>query len=550
LTPVPITTLPGSEYFPSFSPDGNHVAFTWINPGQSINIYAKVIGSEAVRQVTDTAKVELGPAWSPDGRWIAFVRGERFRTPVREVTIAPALGGPERTVGQTEPDWGPFLAWTPESDGLIYSSCKSPEPCRLMLVWLDTLHEQALTSPPKGPGGDTAPAVSPDGRQLLFVRRRGGHTATIFAQQLSEDWRPVGEPQPLTREDVFATAPTWAADGGGFFYMTGDVGMSMRLWRGSMNVHADPKLLGALGDSFFEPGLSAHGNRVIAMDLRIDMNIRRISLLDVGSEVEPRSLTESNRIDRFPHYSPDGGRIVFESTRYGGSELFVMNADGTNVVQLTTSGLQRAREPRWSRDGEKIAFVLGERRGNIYSMRALGGEPEQITSGPANDLLPSWSPDGEFLYFTSDRSGRYEIWKIASEGGEPVQLTFGGAYRPIASADGRFVYYTVHAAGASHGAPLFRVGANGGGEEEVFDTPVFHPENFDVVGNEIYYATAIGDTGVKAVRVFALLTGEDRELALMGETPNFGFSVSPARDALLFTQVDSHECDLVMFEVP
>jgi hypothetical protein len=55
---------------------------------------------------------------------------------------------------------------------------------------------------------------------------------------------------------------------------------------------------------------------------------------------------------------------------------------------------------------------------------------------------------------------------------------------------------------------------------------------------------------VKAVRVFDLLTGEDRELALMGETPNFGFSVSPARDALLFTQVDSHECDLVMFEVP
>jgi Tol biopolymer transport system component len=436
LIPVPFTTLPGSEFFPSFSPDGNHVAFTWGPPGQPFDIYVKAIASETPRQITSNPDVDLGPAWSPDGRWLAFVRGNRIRNPVREVLVIPSMGGTEKKVGETQPDWGPFLAWTSDSRRLAYSYCRPPDPCALKLVTLVTLEETQLTSPPAGPGGDTAPAISRDGRRLLFVRRSGGHTARVYLQRLGESWRPIGEPQPITASDEFATAPTWDQDERTFFYMSGEVGLSMKLWRMQPSLGATPRQLAFLGDTFFEPGITVRADRLVTVDLRVDSNIRKIRLVPGKVAESDFALTRSNRMDIFPQFSPDESRIVFESTRHGGSDLFLMNPDGSAVVQLTSFRRERARCPRWSPDGTQIAFVAGAEKGDIYIIGADGGSPRLLEGGPSDDIMPSWSPDGETIYFTSDRGGRTEVWSMAVHGGNARQITTDGGFRPIASADG------------------------------------------------------------------------------------------------------------------
>ena len=111
---------------------------------------------------------------------------------------------------------------------------------------------------------------------------------------------------------------------------------------------------------------------------------------------------------------PDGRRIVFHSDRSGSSEIWVCDASGGNPLQLTSLGRSNTGTPRWSPDGRRIAFDarLG-RDGDIHVMDADGGAPRRVTTEPSDDVVPSWSRDGRWIYFASNRSGRWEVWKVA-----------------------------------------------------------------------------------------------------------------------------------------
>ncbi len=138
------------------------------------------------------------------------------------------------------------------------------------------------------------------------------------------------------------------------------------------------------------------------------------------------NLTNTAANDESPVYSPDGGRIVFVSDRdqAGNNEIYVMNADGTNIVRLTDNSAAPADDanPVWSPDGARIYFVTN-RDGNyeVYSMNADGSDPVNITNNPATDRDPSPSPDGSRIAFASDLNGsEFEIYTLAVSGARDV----------------------------------------------------------------------------------------------------------------------------------
>ena len=139
--------------------------------------------------------------------------------------------------------------------------------------------------------------------------------------------------------------------------------------------------------------------------------------------------------------SPDGRRLVFGSDRWGAREIHVADSNGTHQVALTSLGSIWVGSARWSPDGATVAFDrYGHGHSAIYTVSSEGGKPLRITGDETSDILPSFSRDGKWIYFSSNRSGTMEVWKIPPTGGRALQVTHGGGSRALESADGRDLY--------------------------------------------------------------------------------------------------------------
>ena len=162
---TPLTSLPGQERYPSFSPDGNQIAFAWDGEnGDNQDIYIKVVGAAVPLRLTTHPAADQKPIWSSDGRHIAFVR---LSDEGGGLFMIPALGGPERKIGSMIPEheWAAGPSWSP--DGKLLAFSERPEaqaPLSIFLASIESLEKRKLTSPPVGSVGDCAPAISPDGR--------------------------------------------------------------------------------------------------------------------------------------------------------------------------------------------------------------------------------------------------------------------------------------------------------------------------------------------------------------------------------------------------
>lgn len=144
-----------------------------------------------------------------------------------------------------------------------------------------------------------------------------------------------------------------------------------------------------------------------------------------------------------PAWSPDGKRIAFAGLLEVHSGIYVINADGSGLVQLTNAS---DWQPTWSPDGRRIAFMsLRDGNREIYAMSADGSDLRRITDNQWQDRHPSWSPAGDQIAFISNRSGRWQVWVMAPDGSAQTALTDDDYdhFRPVWSPDGRQIAYGV-----------------------------------------------------------------------------------------------------------
>ena len=129
--------------------------------------------------------------------------------------------------------------------------------------------------------------------------------------------------------------------------------------------------------------------------------------------------------DRNPAWSPDGTRIAFVSNRDGHPDIFLMDPDGSNVVNITNRLTNWDREPTWSPDGSQIAFMSDRVSGRfeLFVMNADGTNVRQLTSDGLTKLGPAWSPDGHHIAFTSWADGDADQWMVDPDGANPGHLT-------------------------------------------------------------------------------------------------------------------------------
>jgi Tol biopolymer transport system component len=488
-TPVqvlPLASYPGMEGSPALSPDGSLVAFAWSGGDEAgpTDIYLKAVESEALRRLTQTPASETSPAWSPDGHSIAFVREGLG------VFTMSQLGGAERQVSAS----GTHVAWAGDSRSvLIRDAERHVGPFGIYQVSLDTLERRRLTQAPVG-DGDWRFEVSPDGSTLAFIRYEKRGIADVYVVPMGG-----GEPRRLTNWAAAIYGLSWTPDGREIVYDVDEPPVS-RLWRIATN-SATPGRGSPIADipaAARSPSISRPTRELPArlafqtITRDVDLHLMDLDAAQVNDTIATQPFWNSTRIEGSARFSRDGSRIAVASFRSGAQEIWVAGRDGSGLQQVTTLGAPGVLIGGWSPDGSQIAFEAAV-GGNtdVYVVGRDGGRLRRLTTEPSIDGIPSWSGDGQWIYFASTRAGGIaDIWRIPIDGGQAIRLTRNGGFEPQESPDGAHVFYLDRPpAGIAVGgtAALMRIPVGGGQEELILER--VRPFLWSVTDPGIVFAT-------------------------------------------------------------
>jgi Tol biopolymer transport system component/DNA-binding winged helix-turn-helix (wHTH) protein len=543
---VPLTTYPGRESQPAFSPDGNQVAFVWSGEKEGdSDIYVRLVDGGNWVRLTSHVGDDVNPVWSPDGRTIAFYRSTNDGD---GVFLVPSLGGAERKLTETWANRFGFgmhtwLHWSPGGKWLVLSDKSSTnEPFSLFLFSPETGEKRRLTSPPASVIGDCSPAFSPDGKSVAFVRVISAVVGEVYL--VSADG---GEPEQLTFSGEGISNLTWTPDGREIVFSSRYGGKSNLLripFEGGT-----PQWLSESGNSAQYPAFSLRGNRLAWVRNTDNTDIFRITLNSkTEAKEQPANVIPSTAIETSPRYSPDGKRIAFVSNRSGSDEIWVSGSEGENPVRLTSFRGPLVGSPSWSPDGRQIVFdCRPEGNADIFTISSEGGQPRRLTSDAAEDIVPSWSIDGRWIYFTSNRSGRLQVWKTPVDTEEAIQVTEQGGFDPVESPDGQWLYFTADRGSSA----IWRMPTGGGKEMPLFD---FHQKNYSrmwaVTKEGIYFA--IPETSTRStIKFFSFATNTQKTVAQVEgylRSNVSGITLSPNGKSLLLPLVTQRGSDLMMIE--
>ena len=542
---VPLTTYRGLQSEPAFSPDGSRIAFTWWRePDIQAAVYAHVIGTSGVPLLL--AESARSPAWSPDGRFVSFL-SIRPGCNLADLSIVPSLGGPPRKIAEIQAPAhlpAPYQLWTKDGNWIVVPDrASSAEPYALTAISVDTAERHRLTNPPPSSYGDSAPAISPDGRDLTFVRSHSLAVDDVLVQPLALSSPEIAVPRPLTHVGwpIMHLIRDTGKDALLFTTETG------QLWRIPAAHPGTPQPVTSIGPAPIgtHVTLSPTGDNLVYTAFHSNLDLWRQDLPRPGTPpAAPVRLVSTSRSEANPRISPDGKHIAFASNRSGFYEIWICDSDGGNARQLTALRSYTGT-PRWSPDGTRIAFdTRVNANADIYLVEVSSGEVRPFTGGPSNNMLPNWSRDGKWIYFASNRSGKDQLWKAPVAGGPAVQITQGGATGGSETGDGRYVCFS-----RTWGVTgVWRMASDGGKEEKLFDGLPF-PLDFEVVADGVYYLRAPGAGDARWELLFySFQSGRSERVASMDKAPENGLAISPDRRWFLFAASEPVPGDLMMVE--
>jgi Tol biopolymer transport system component len=424
-----ITETAGEETGPTLSPDGNTIAYAMRSNNGSRDIYAQRVGGRnATPIVNDPQYNEGGAAFSPDGALIAFHRSEG----VGGIFVAGATGESVRRIS----DAGFDPAWSPDGKQIAYATEEVVDPYSRQGESTLFAIDVAGGTPRKLANADAVqPSWSPSGERVVFWRNRGGQRDILTVSAKG------GDEVPVTTDAAVDWSPVWSPDGQ-FVYFSSDRGTAVNLWRiavdqssGRVRGRPEPVTAGVQAASGL-PRFSKDGSRLAFRSRVASVNPVAIPFDPATLRAGTPSLLETRNNIRVPTgVSPDGKQIAFYSLGEPQEDLFIGSPDG--VIRRVTDDPGRDRGPIFTPDGRSLVFYSNrDGRWAIWTIGVDGGGRRKIVGPEGGAVLPTLSPKGDRLIFVDGPGQSMFLVPLGTDAAVPTKLEGTGVGERVLSANG------------------------------------------------------------------------------------------------------------------
>ncbi|MGB8475994.1 MAG: winged helix-turn-helix domain-containing protein [Candidatus Acidiferrum sp.] len=537
ITIVPFTSYPGLETAPSFSPDDSRIAFSWDSGsgnrtgGAQYDLYVKAIGSETVLRLTNHPSDWISSAWSPDGTQIAF---HRLAADDNGIYLVPALGGPERKLLATQAPYAVVapLSWSPDGKWLAYADTENGRPGdRAFLLNMETLEYHEFPHDPSC-NHEGYLTFSHSGQELALLCVHSMTSFEYFVTDLQGKSK-----RSLTTRHEFPNGLAWSGDDKSVIVAganpKGEDFYVIRVSDGE--VHKLPVAAGHW------PTISRDGHKLAASLSDNHVNVWRKDLEHPEAPALPMLL--STRQQNNSQYSPDGKHLVFDSTRSGTWSVWLADADGSNLVQISHEG--PAGFPRWSPDSRKITFEMTDPSGlvGVYTADISDRVVHKLRTNVRESSRPFWSHDGKWIYFRGSEGVGHQIYRCPVGGGDSTLLAqTPDLTTPIESSDGKALYSASRTANPN--IIMLALDHSGATLQEVSGMPrVLSESQWTLVHDGIYFAP---QDSPRSICFFDFATRHTREIFTTDKDLDDGMSISPDGRYMLYSQVDESNADIML----
>jgi eukaryotic-like serine/threonine-protein kinase len=423
----------GPEEWPAWSPDGRQLAYVAEVDGYK-QLFVRTVATGEERRVSREPRDHIQPAWSPDARRLVFARATRAggKLEPNDLDGWYSEGGEIRAI---ELSTGREMLLVEDAFGASYS----PDGTRLAFdaewagprrIWVADARGRSprqITADSSDAAAHVQPRWSPDGARLVF-RRVEKTTSDIAVADIA------GQAMiRVTADGVMDADPAWSPDGERL-YFSSYRGGGVNVWRvpvdGTGRATGPPEQLTTGAGSDVQPAVAPDGKRLAFAVRGINADLWRLPVSPTTGRPtgEPEPVVVTTRVESRGAWSPDGRHLAFNSDRQGEMNIWIRSlADGSE--RRITSGSGGDYQPTWSPDGRRIVF-FSARGGNtdIWTVQVDDGALSRLTDDPALDTNPFYSPDGQWIAFVSDRSGHSEVWLMGADGSGERQLASVGVW--------------------------------------------------------------------------------------------------------------------------
>ncbi len=344
-----LTNNPAWDCHPVFSPDGTTIAFSADRESENSDVYLMNVDGSGIRQLTDwktNEGVEPG-GWSPDGTQIAFTSDRNGND---DIFVISAEVFRPRLIVTDEKSSLQFPSYSPDGKEIAYQAEIEDKRGELRVFDVESKQNRVLL---QTENTDPAPVFSPDGEWIAFQNRIESNTEicliksdgsglTNLTRYAARDVNPAFSPDG--KQIVFASNRDGNTGVYDLYVMNADGSGQRQIYSSKLGISISPKW-------------SPDGKQIIFSNDKEEGATGNFEIFKIRLETNQaeQRLTFRPRHDSQPAVSPDGKQIVFSSNTDGNSEIYLMNADGTNLLRVTRNQAEDTT-PQFSQDGKKIIF--------------------------------------------------------------------------------------------------------------------------------------------------------------------------------------------------